>query len=66
MLPKQKSVTNISSCYICYIIVYRYVNMDFCTIFMNGDQFKFYVPETQHLIALFVHLTNIMSLYMPS
>ena len=37
MLPKQKSVTNITSCNICYIIVYQYVNMNFCIIFMNGN-----------------------------
>ena len=37
MLPKQKSVTNIDSCYIRYIILYRYVNLGFCTILMNGN-----------------------------
>ena len=39
MLPKHMSVTNITSCYICYIILYRYVNMDFCIIFINGNHF---------------------------
>ena len=39
MLPKQKSVSNITPCYICYIILYRYINMGFCTIFMNGNHF---------------------------
>ena len=39
MLPKQKSVTNITSCYICYIIGNRYVNMYLCIIFMNGNHF---------------------------
>ena len=65
MLPKQKSVTNTTSCYICYIILYRYVNMGFYTIFMNRNHFlKFY--EAQLLLPLFEHFSNIMSLYMPA
>ena len=39
MSPKQKSVTNITSCNICYIILYRYLNMGFCTIFMKDNNF---------------------------
>ena len=55
ILLKQKSVANISSCYMCYIMLYRYVNMDFCIIIVNGNHFQFYVLETQYLIALFEH-----------